>query len=124
MRLPGRSTWKFHSTTSATTTAVSPTAPARQQRSCISPGRAFKAVRDLKERGFIVPQREGHFDRKTRHATEWRLTEYPCNVTDALPTKDFAKWQPPNNKVISIAVPGREKARLVANAFATHGSPP
>ena len=37
---------------------------------------------------------KGAFSLKKRHATEWRLTEFPCDLTHALPTKDFMRWQP------------------------------
>ncbi len=33
---------------------------------------------------------------KARHATEWRLTEFGDDVTDALATKDFARWEKQN----------------------------
>jgi hypothetical protein len=36
----------------------------------------------------------GAFSLKKRHATEWRLTEFPCDVTHAIPTKDFMRWKP------------------------------
>jgi hypothetical protein len=47
-----------------------------------------------------------------RHPTEWRLTEFPCDVTHALPSKEFAKWSPEiqntvplQNSTVSEAVP-------------------
>ena len=55
---------------------------------------AASALTVLQERGFIVPMTKGAFSRKVRHATEWRLTEFPCDVTHALPSKEFAKWSP------------------------------
>ena len=76
----------------------------------VSKGRAWNAFRDLRERGFIVAQREGHFDRKTKHATEWRLTEHGCNVTNALPTKDFVRWQPAPTNVVSLALQRQARA--------------
>jgi hypothetical protein len=51
--------------------------------------RAFAA---LVERGFIEQQKRGHFDRKSRHASEWRLTIENCDVTGALASKAFMKW--------------------------------
>jgi hypothetical protein len=55
---------------------------------------ASRALKSLEERGFIVPVTKGAFSLKKRHATEWRLTEFPCDVTHAVPTKDFMRWQP------------------------------
>ena len=43
---------------------------------------------------FIVPITKGAFSLKKRHGTEWRLTEFPCDVTHAISTKDFMRWQP------------------------------
>jgi hypothetical protein len=51
------------------------------------------AARDLivlEERGFIVVMVRGAFNVKLKLATEWRLTEFNCDVTGALPTKEFA----------------------------------
>ncbi len=55
---------------------------------------AADALLVLQQRGFVVPTTKGAFSRKVRHATEWRLTEFPCDVTHALPSKEFAKWSP------------------------------
>jgi hypothetical protein len=57
------------------------------------------AARDLivlGERGFIVVMARGAFNVKLKLATEWRLTEFNCDVTGALPTKEFAKWSRKN----------------------------
>ena len=55
---------------------------------------AADALAVLEQRGFVVPMTKGAFSRKVRHATEWRLTEFPCDVTHALPSKEFARWSP------------------------------
>lgn len=56
------------------------------------------AARDLKilqERGFIVCEIAGGFNRKVRHASTWRLTEFPCDVKHTLSgSKEFARWCP------------------------------
>jgi DNA-binding transcriptional MocR family regulator len=52
----------------------------------------------LEERGFIVAMMRGAFNVKLKLATEWRLTEFNCDVTGALPTKDFAKWSPKHSE--------------------------
>jgi DNA-binding transcriptional MocR family regulator len=59
---------------------------------------ASRALRSLEDRGFIVATQRGAFSFKVRHATEWRLTEFPCDVTDQLATKEFARWSPQNSE--------------------------
>jgi DNA-binding transcriptional regulator YhcF (GntR family) len=73
---------------------------------------AHRAIAELEERGFIVATRRGAFSWKTRHCTEWRLTEYGCDLTHALATKDFMKWSPEKkmpvpigNRTVSVAEP-------------------
>ena len=65
----------------------------------VSKATASRAMLELQQRGFIVSTSKGAFSRKTRHATEWRLTEFPCDVTHALPTKDFMRWPEIQNTV-------------------------
>ena len=45
----------------------------------------------LEERGFIVAMTRGRFNTK-RHATEWRLTEFRCDVTGQPASRDFETW--------------------------------
>ena len=52
----------------------------------------------LVDRGFIVAMTKGAFSLKARHATEWRLTEFPCDVTGELATKEFMRWTPDKNR--------------------------
>ena len=63
---------------------------------------ACRSLRRLFEHGFIVATRKGHFDRKYRHASEWRLTEFGCDVTGGLATKDFMRWQPKTQNPVPI----------------------
>ena len=53
---------------------------------------AARALQALIDRGFIVAMQRGAFSLKKRHATEWRLTEFPSDVDGGLATKDFARW--------------------------------
>ena len=55
---------------------------------------AAKAKRILEERGFIELVTPGGFSRKVRHASEYRLTFYRCDVTEAAPSKAFLTWRP------------------------------
>ena len=50
------------------------------------------ALDGLQEKGFISKAKTSGFNVKNRAVTEWRLTEYPCDVTGELPTKDFTRW--------------------------------
>jgi hypothetical protein len=58
---------------------------------------AATALEQLQDRGFIVEVTKGGFNVKTKLATEWRLTEFSCDITDALPTRDYAQWSPQNS---------------------------
>jgi hypothetical protein len=53
---------------------------------------AAEALKTLETRGFIVAMCQGKFDRKTRHSTEWRLTEERCSVTLKPASKEFMRW--------------------------------
>ena len=57
---------------------------------------AARALTVLVERGFIVAMIRGGFNVKDKQAqaTEWRLTEFNCDVTFAVPSKEFARWSP------------------------------
>lgn len=54
---------------------------------------ASKALEELLERGFVRCRYRGAFSMKTRHASEWELTEY--SIGDKKPAKDFMSWTPP-----------------------------
>lgn len=62
---------------------------------------ANRAIDKLEEIGFIAKMRASGFSLKTRLATEWRLTEYPCDVTGELATKNFMKWVPMEKSTVS-----------------------
>jgi DNA-binding MarR family transcriptional regulator len=53
---------------------------------------ANRALESLLEKGLIAKARASAFNVKNRAVTEWRLTEYACDVTGELPTKDFMRW--------------------------------
>jgi DNA-binding transcriptional regulator YhcF (GntR family) len=60
---------------------------------------AARALEALIDRGFIIAVRRGAFSLKARHATEWRLTEFPSDIDDkGLPTKEFVRWTPEKSK--------------------------
>lgn len=61
---------------------------------------AARALAVLQDRGFIVARVKGAFSLKVRHSTEWRLTEFGCDLTGALPTKEFARWSPVSQKSV------------------------
>lgn len=71
---------------------------------------AAESFRRLEERGFIVPTQKGGFTCKLPHSTEWRLTEFACDVdvpdqgikAGDLPTKDFMRW-PENQNTVPLA---------------------
>lgn len=55
---------------------------------------AGRALDALVRYGFIVKTKASAFNVKNRKVAEWRLTEYPCDVTGELPTKTFMRWEP------------------------------
>jgi hypothetical protein len=61
-----------------------------------------RQIQQLQDRGFIVEVTKGAFSRKIRHATEWRLTEFSCDKTDALPTREYLAW-PQIQKPVPVA---------------------
>jgi hypothetical protein len=50
-----------------------------------------RAVRELTNAGFIEETRHGGLSRKTRVASEWRLTAFTCDLTGSLKTWAFLK---------------------------------
>jgi DNA-binding transcriptional regulator YhcF (GntR family) len=54
-----------------------------------------RALLDLIDRRFIEKVKAAAFNMKNeRHATEFRLTEFPCNVTNtAIASHDYMRWQ-------------------------------
>lgn len=54
---------------------------------------ARRALLRLQAHGFVVEMKRGAFSLKARHSSEWRLTEFPCDVSRAAASKDFARWK-------------------------------
>ena len=57
----------------------------------VSKATAARAMLLLQDRGFIAAVSKGRFDR-SRHATEWRLTEFKCDLTGQPASRDFDLW--------------------------------
>jgi hypothetical protein len=64
-----------------------------------------RALAELTECGFIVPEKRGAFSLKKKHATEWRLTEHACDLTHAAATKDYMKWAPKIQNPVPVMAP-------------------
>lgn len=60
----------------------------------ISKDTAGRALLILEERGFIETVKRGAFNMKLRHASEFRMTAFRCDVTGALPSKKFMRCKP------------------------------
>ena len=71
----------------------------------VSKDTVARALLNLEAHGFIVTMQKGSFNRKVRHATEYRLTEKGCDVTGALATKEFARWRKNTVPVVRPTVP-------------------
>ncbi|WP_420408286.1 hypothetical protein [Hoeflea sp.] len=67
----------------------------------MSRGTADRALLGLQSKGFIAKAKSSGFNVKNRSATEWRLTEYACDVSGELPTKDFTRWQPEEKTTVT-----------------------
>jgi hypothetical protein len=67
---------------------------------------ASRCLERLQQRGFIVAMVKGAFSWKTRHATEWRLTEHVCNVSGHGPSGEYRDWRPgpKNQNTVSVVV--------------------
>lgn len=61
---------------------------------------SLRALHRLVEHGFIVQTRAGAFNVKKRIASEWRLTEYPCDVTRELATRAYLRWENQNTGIV------------------------
>ena len=55
---------------------------------------ARRSLDSLVEKGFLAKAKASGFNIKHRAATEWRLTEYRCDKTGDLATREFLQWQP------------------------------
>jgi hypothetical protein len=90
---------------------------------------AKRFLDELQDRGLIVATRKGAFSLKQRNSTEWRLTEFPCDVSNAMPSKDFLRWAPDQNKPrypirhrsVSVAAPIGSCDGTVPDSDTSHG---
>jgi Helix-turn-helix domain len=71
-------------------------------------GRAFK---ELVDRGFIEETRHGGISKKTRLASEWRLTAFKCDLTGALKTCAFMHRGGPEFSSYTPQKRGRETGK-------------
>ncbi|MGE0283323.1 MAG: hypothetical protein AB7F09_15835 [Parvibaculaceae bacterium] len=55
---------------------------------------AHRSLEKLIQTGFLAKGKPSGFNVKNRVSTEWRLTEYGCDVSGQMATKDFMRWQP------------------------------
>jgi len=78
---------------------------------------ASRAIQRLIDHGFLVQMQKGAFSLKRRHATEWRLTEFPCDITHDIASKDFMRWKPPPK--IHFTVPPQTTSVPVAIPIGT-----
>jgi len=62
---------------------------------------AARALADLIAKGFIECCSRGHFDRKSPHASEYRLTLYSCDRTGQRASKAFMSWRDGDAKSVA-----------------------
>jgi DNA-binding transcriptional MocR family regulator len=63
------------------------------QRLHSSKDTASRALAELEAKGFIETAKAGSFSWKQRHAAEYRLTLYRCDVNQGLSSKAFMRWE-------------------------------
>ncbi|GEO17856.1 hypothetical protein MAE02_55520 [Microvirga aerophila] len=64
------------------------------ERMRCSKNTAARAFFELIQKGFADLCSRGHFDRKTPHAAEYRLTMHRCDRTGERSSKRFMSWRP------------------------------
>ncbi|WP_174800975.1 helix-turn-helix domain-containing protein [Martelella limonii] len=62
---------------------------------------ASRVFKVLQERGFIEVVKPSGFSRKDRTSTEWRIAEYPCDVTGEIASKSFIRWRADEKTTVS-----------------------
>ncbi len=67
---------------------------------------AARAVAELIEKGFIDLCSRGHFDRKTPHAAECRLTVHRCDRSGGRASRRFMTWLPDPAKSVAGVTTG------------------
>lgn len=75
---------------------------------------AERAFNKLQANGFIAVVKQGAFSVKHKVATEWRLTEYKCDVTGELPTREWQNWRPEKQNTVpsqTVTVPPQGQLR-------------
>lgn len=76
---------------------------------------ASRELARLQERGFVVITKQSAFSLKTKMATEWRLTEFACDLYNTFATKDFMRWVPQKQNTVPVAGPyGTSSGTVVA----------
>lgn len=80
------------------------------ERCNITKDTAAKAFKRLIELGFIDCVTPGGFSRKVRHAAEWRLNMYKCDVTGAVASKAFMRWSIKNQNTVPFKSSHRPKS--------------
>jgi len=78
------------------------------ERARCSKNTAARAFAELTQKGFIYLCSRGHFDRKTPHAAEYRLTLHNCDRSGERASKRFMSWHSAEPR--SVAGPTRGTA--------------
>jgi len=76
------------------------------QRARCSKNTAARAFDELVEKGFVDRCSPGHFDRKSPHAAEYRLTLHRCDRSDERASNRFMRWNPDRPEFVSGVTTG------------------
>jgi hypothetical protein len=68
---------------------------------------AGHALKRLEDRCFIECMTKGGFSVNNKKASEWRLTEFACDVSGEIASKGFARWVPESGQKIQKQVPSQ-----------------
>jgi hypothetical protein len=78
---------------------------------------AARALAELIQKGFVDLCSRGHFDRKTPHAAEYRLTLHVCDRSGEQASRRFMSWRPDGSK--SVAGPTRGTAGVTTGTVSS-----
>jgi Helix-turn-helix domain len=81
-------------------------ARAAAERAGCSKNTAARAFTELVGKGFIERRSSGHFDRKTPHAAEYRLTLHRCDRSGERATNHFMRWNPDGSEFVAGPMTG------------------
>ena len=75
------------------------------ERLGIDKATASRAIKELVEKGFLETAKKSAFSIKLKQVSEYRLSAFRCDITGALPSKNFMRWTPEMQNTVAPAQP-------------------